>query len=102
MDQSLQYGEERLLVLADFEPGKGGNAGTDTLKILALPKNATNWRSRWIKACNTGKKGCWFLLILSLVRTKTQVCPIGLFVKNSIGLNTLFCRESKLCLLRAF
>ena len=27
MDQSLQYGEERLLVLADFEPGKGKNTG---------------------------------------------------------------------------
>ena len=51
----------------------------------SLPQNATNWRSRWIKACNIGKKGCWFLLILSLVRTKTQVCPIGLLVKTPLG-----------------
>ena len=50
----------------------------------SLPQNATNWRSRWIKACNIGKKGCWFLLILSLVRTKTRVCPIGLLVKTPL------------------
>ena len=51
----------------------------------SLPQNTTNWRSRWIKACNIGKKGCWFLLILSLLGTKTQVCPIGLLVKTPLG-----------------
>ena len=31
--------------------------------LASLPQNATNWRGRWIKACNIGKKGCWLNIL---------------------------------------
>ena len=31
--------------------------------LASLPQNATYWRSRWIKACNIGKKGCWLNIL---------------------------------------
>jgi len=52
--------------------------------LASMPQNATNWRGRWIKACNVRKKGCWLNTFFCCESGNSGItrCFVHYFLKN--------------------